>query len=415
MPYDLNAPFWSDGAVKTRWFSVPDVNSKLTFNPTNTWLTPTGAVWIKHFEMQMTNGDPASARRLETRFIVRNTNGVYGVTYRWTNATEAILVPEEGLDETLAINDGGAVRNQVWHYPGRAECLTCHNAAAGLVLGLNTPQLNRDYTHGAVTTNQIAALAAAGYVDNPPVPPQTYPALARADDASMSQEFRVRSYLAANCAQCHRPGGLALGNFDARLSTPTDSANLINGPLVNNFGDVKNMTLVQQSPEHSLILKRMSVRGPTQMPPLASNLPDPAGVQLVSAFIAGEMATRQSFAQWQIAKFHEPLPPEAAATADPDADGASNLLEYLVNGDPLQAGDAWGIRAAWNDGVELRFQNPPNRAIVIETATALPAVWTPLDTPENRPLFPESAGERVVTDANPGDGFRLYRARITAP
>jgi mono/diheme cytochrome c family protein len=258
VPYEINLPFWSDGAKKTRWFSISNTTDKLTFNPTNAWQTPTGAVWIKHFEMQMTNGDPASVRRLETRFIVRNTNGVYGVTYRWTNETSAGLVPEEGMDEPLAINDGGTVRTQMWHYPARSECLVCHTPAAGWVLGFNTPQMNRDMTYGTVTTNQIAALANAGYLDSLPAPPHSFMALAAPDDASASQEFRVRSYLAANCSQCHRPGGTAIANFDTRISTATDDANLIDDALIDNLGDAANRTLVPNSPEHSAILQRMS-------------------------------------------------------------------------------------------------------------------------------------------------------------
>ena len=416
VPYQVNLPFWSDGAKKTRWFSIPNGTDKLTFNPTNAWLTPTGAVWIKHFDMEMTKGDANSARRLETRFIVRNTNGVYGVTYRWTNSTSAVLVPEEGLDEALAINEGGTVRTQVWHYPSRSECLVCHNPAAGLVLGFNTPQMNCDETYGAVTTNQLTALANAGYLDALPAPPHSYLALAKPDDATVSQEFRVRSYLAANCSQCHRPGGSAVANFDTRISTATDDANLINGALIDNLGDTANKTLVPNSPEHSAILLRMSVRGPKQMPPLASNIPDASGTNLVRAFVAGDLANRENFAQWQSAHFTQPLPPEAAPTADPDADGASNMLEFMTGTNPAQAGDAWGIQVTTDqNGLNISFSNPANRAVVIETATSIPPIWTPVDDPNNQPNFPAAAATRTVSDSLGNETMRLYRARIISP
>jgi glucose/arabinose dehydrogenase/mono/diheme cytochrome c family protein len=416
VPYDINLLFWSDGAKKFRWFSLPDTNTALSFNTTNTWLTPTGAVWVKHFEMQMTNGDPASIRRLETRFIVRNTNGVYGVTYRWTNQTAAVLVPEEGLDEPLAISESGVVRTQVWHYPSRSECLACHTAAAGWVLGFNTPQLNRDVTHGDLTTNQITALAHAGYLSGAPPNPHAELALAQPDDAAVSQEFRVRSYLAANCAQCHRPGGSAVANFDARISTLTDAANLLNGPLVSSQGDPASRTLAPNSPEHSMILQRISMRGPGQMPPISSNIPDPAGTNLLRAFITGDLTTRQTFAEWQTAKFNEPLPPAAAAEADPDADGASNFLEFLTGTNPLQAGDAWTVRfAADADQLTLSFDNPANRGVVIETTNTFPPSWTPVDHPDNRPLFPGAAGSRAISDKIAGDEMRWYRARLIVP
>src|SRR5581483_10311150 len=123
LPYTINVPFWSDNAIKSRWFSVPNTALDITFNPTGNWSFPTGSVWIKHFELELTNGVPSSRKRLETRFIVKNSTGVYGITYRWGNSTtDATLVGEGGLDESFVINDGGNLRTQVWHYPSRNEC-----------------------------------------------------------------------------------------------------------------------------------------------------------------------------------------------------------------------------------------------------------------------------------------------------
>jgi hypothetical protein len=35
VPYDINLPFWSDRAKKTRWFSIPDTTSTFTYKPTD--------------------------------------------------------------------------------------------------------------------------------------------------------------------------------------------------------------------------------------------------------------------------------------------------------------------------------------------------------------------------------------------
>src|SRR5581483_5302613 len=47
VPYDINVPFWSDNAIKSRWFSIPNTNLTITFAPNANWSFPTGTVWVK--------------------------------------------------------------------------------------------------------------------------------------------------------------------------------------------------------------------------------------------------------------------------------------------------------------------------------------------------------------------------------
>ena len=112
IPYSVNSQLWSDHAIKTRWFSVPNTNRTIGFSRDGNWSFPAGSVWVKHFELELTNGLPASRKRLETRFIVLNAGGVYGATYRWGDSlTNATLVAEEGMNEEFVIRDG--------HFVGR--------------------------------------------------------------------------------------------------------------------------------------------------------------------------------------------------------------------------------------------------------------------------------------------------------
>jgi hypothetical protein len=83
IPYDLIVPFWSDGAEKSRWFSVPD-GQKIKFSPTSEWSFPPGTVFVKTFSLATNESDSHSMRRLETRLLVcDDAGGVYGVTYKW--------------------------------------------------------------------------------------------------------------------------------------------------------------------------------------------------------------------------------------------------------------------------------------------------------------------------------------------
>jgi hypothetical protein len=139
VPYEPNASFWSDHATKRRWFALTNDDSTFGFAPDSPWSLPVGAIWIKHFDLELTRGDPVSARRIETRFLVRTIGGTYGLTYRWNDAqTDATLVPDEGAEQDFTIIENGIVRTQTWHFPGRGECVACHTPAGGHALTFNT-------------------------------------------------------------------------------------------------------------------------------------------------------------------------------------------------------------------------------------------------------------------------------------
>ncbi len=285
--YEPNVSFWSDHARKRRWFALPDATSRIGFASEGPWTLPAGAVWVKHFDLELTRGNPATARRVETRFLVKTTTGSYGLTYRWNEAqTDATLVPDEGADQVFTIVENGSARPQTWRFPGRAECLTCHTSAGGHALSFNTRQLNRPHPFPGGTANIITALAQAGYLAGAPETTDALPALAATDDTSQPLEARARAYLDANCAHCHQPGGTALGAFDARVSTPLTLAGLVNGPLTDNGGDAANRVIVPGDAAHSRLLQRLRVRGPGQMPPLASHERDLAGESLLAQWIA---------------------------------------------------------------------------------------------------------------------------------
>lgn len=283
--YEPNVSFWSDHARKRRWFALPDATSRFGYANEGNWDLPAGAVWVKHFDLELTRGDAATARRLETRFLVKTATGVYGLTYRWNDAqTEATLVPDEGADATFTVTENGIARSQGWRFPSRAECLSCHTPAGGHALSFNTRQLNREHAFPGGRANIVDALGQAGYLNQPQFivdPGTTRPALAAADDLSKSLEHRARSYLDANCAHCHQPGGPALGTWDARSSTPLTAAGIVNGLLVENGGDDRNRVLVPGNAAHSRLIQRIMQRGPGQMPPIASNERDLGGESLL--------------------------------------------------------------------------------------------------------------------------------------
>lgn len=422
-PYEINVPFWSDYAIKSRWFSIPNPTDQMVFRETGNWEFPAGSVWLKHFDMEMVEGDPESRRRLETRFIVRNESGIYGVTYKWNeDETDAALVPEEGMDEALEIQTAdGEIRQQIWRYPSRTECLTCHDRSAGWALGFHTAQLNREFNYPNGTANQLTALHEAGYFSNPEPPrPNLLSALAPATASEVSLEFRVRSYLDANCAQCHSPEGLSQGEFDARYETPTSTAQLIHG-ILNSAGPGGQMELIRPgAPEHSMLLRRIQRRGPGQMPPVGSNELDPTAIALITEWIETGLADYQTYEEWQINEFGAVDAELSGPAEDSDNDGANNLLEYLTRTDPNDESDFWVIQMKVESGqVRLEFERLSNRSFEIQFADTLntddEVEWQTLNHPVNQPFFgSENVLESLTVDLENSPG-RFYRVRATAP
>ncbi len=186
-------------------------------------------------------------------------------------------------------------RTQSWFYPGRQDCRTCHNPNSSGVLGLNTGQFNRtaDYaatlngTGATVTDNQLRAMNHAGYF-SPALNEANIPNLTQLHpitDTSVSVEQRMRSYLDANCSQCHRPGGVQ-AFWDARIETPIGSAGIINGFVSDNLGIANAKVLAPQDLARSIMYQRISTATlPYKMPPLAKSLVDQDAVTLLEQWI----------------------------------------------------------------------------------------------------------------------------------
>ena len=286
IPYDLVVPFWSDGAEKTRWISAPD--GKIKFAATGEWSFPKGTVFVKHFEVATDETQPDRKRRLETRLLVCDaTGGVYGVTYKWRADNRDADLLETNLTETIAIKTATGVRTQQWYYPSRADCLTCHTANAGYVLGVKTWQLNRDFKFpSGVTDNELRAWNHLGLFDTnlDEGGITNLPRLARADDTTRSLEDRARSYLDVNCANCHRPLG-TVAYFDARYDTPLARQNLVGGRVLIDQRIDGARVVAPNDIWRSLLFMRANTVEAFKMPPLARNQVDERGMKLLRQWI----------------------------------------------------------------------------------------------------------------------------------
>jgi uncharacterized repeat protein (TIGR03806 family) len=276
IPYDINAPFWSDGATKERWLAVPDAQT-ITVRTDDDWDFPNRSVLMKTFRV--------GTRLIETRLLMRHPDGTWGgFTYEWNaQQTDATLV-EGGADRDIG-------NGQMWRFPSEAQCLECHTGAANRSLGLETSQLNRSLTYSQTgrTANELATLSHIGLLSPPIADSSAEPAMPDPADTSAPLTDRARAYLHTNCSQCHRPNGPTPSTMDLRYTTALNATNACNAsPQAGDLGIGANARLIAPgSAANSVIVNRANRRDSNGMPPLASNEVDADGVALLTQWING--------------------------------------------------------------------------------------------------------------------------------
>ncbi len=275
LPYDLNAPFWSDGADKERYIGLPN-GTTIGVDAEGDFEFPNGTVIVKNFRL--------GGNLIETRHLMRHPDGVWaGYTYEWNAArTEATRVR------------GGKVvdiNGQDWIYPSEGQCMECHTATAGFALGPEIAQLNKDVTYPSTgrLANQLETIEHVMMFTAPlPAPANTLDTLIDPADTAAPLEPRARAYLHTNCAQCHRPNGPTPSTMDLRYSTALADTNACDAlPLEGDLGVPGARLIAPGNSNASLVIERMRRRDIHGMPPLGSNVLDTLNIARISAWIDG--------------------------------------------------------------------------------------------------------------------------------
>jgi cytochrome c553 len=312
IPFEVNAPLWTDGAFKQRYVAMPAGSSIVYDDTADTYAYPDRAMVIKNFSVDTIPGNPASRILFETRFsgvrIVAGKEKWYLWTYHWRlDQTDADLVVDVGENATVRVYRNGANQPpfmKKWRFPSKAQCAACHRVqgtGGRTVLAFFTAQLNKPLD-SAPAVNQLDHLFNLGVLKSKD---GTRPDFAKAPkwanwaDNTASLEVRARSYIAANCSGCHGTRGNRTGaapgttldydyhdmkphmDFTAKKLAgvfPLDSAGLV----------------VPGKPERSVLLYRQKMRNqldldfraePMAMPPLGSFEPDTNAIAMMSQWI----------------------------------------------------------------------------------------------------------------------------------
>lgn len=241
-------PLWSDGAAKRRWIVLPP-GGVIDTSDMDHWELPVGTKLFKEFVV--------GGRRVETRLIERVGPAEYRfVPYAWlADESDALAAPEGATD----------VHGTTHDIPAQETCLACHVSEPGRALGVSTIQL-ADSLDGLPLSHEVPRVVLP--------------------DAALG-------VLHGNCGHCHAEGGIApmqtlrFGLADAYrpLEQTAPYRTTVGAPTTVWHGAAYR--IVPGDPDASAIAIRMASRAPeVQMPPLATERVDEAGLAAVRAWIA---------------------------------------------------------------------------------------------------------------------------------
>jgi len=266
-----NFPFWSDGAEKERYLHIPS-DSKIDNSDPDRWNFPRGTRIWKVFE--------TDDKLVETRMLFK-----YDIQpWAWDMAVyQPALGTGQHTKLALARENVSGTDHDI---PAPGECVTCHgDGRQRRPLGISAIQL----PWNSEKTLSVEDLARNGLFEVPPGSPVEIPGSALTRSAL--------GYLHANCGSCHHQNSTHVTEkvplwLDLRTETlaSVESTHAIRTainqqPHLDGMGTT--LYIKPGNPQESFLWRRMSVRdgGAWQMPPIATEVVDHAGVELIEKWI----------------------------------------------------------------------------------------------------------------------------------
>ena len=271
-------------------YPVGSILSKTFYYPTDAQ----GRV-IKTADSGATEISLAESRLIETRLLVRQTDGWKALPYVWNEAETEAFLRVAGASHSLTLMDAEQPSAEptafTYFVPNENQCSGCHTTEhpdGGMhPLGAIASQLTASaHTPNGEFRPQLETLVARGWLDRA----LEGPAIAAYDDPSESLETRAMAYLNMQCGHCHNPEGAAdtsglvlTGKHRSLVSTGVCKPPVAAG---GGAGDLQ-YGIVPGDPDSSILHYRLASQKPDEMmPELGRSLVHVEGVALVREWIS---------------------------------------------------------------------------------------------------------------------------------
>jgi len=292
VPFQLNTPLFSDGALKRRFVYLPQ-GKAATYDPAEAFAFPVGAALIKSFAFPADSRAPdKDVRMIETRVLLRQEAGWQAWAYLWNaEQTDATLKIAGAKVDIQTTDSQGAPVAFTYSVPNKNQCKGCHAVDGELVpLGPKARNLNRDMDYGAGPENQLSHWVAAGMLEGAPGAAEA-PRVPDWRDAAAPVEARARAWLDVNCAHCHRREGPASNSGLFLTFGETEPVALGVGKRSVAAGKGtggRAFDIAPGDPDGSILLYRTESTEPgVMMPELGRHVADPQAAALLREWIAG--------------------------------------------------------------------------------------------------------------------------------
>ena len=271
--YAPGAELWSDGMEKSRYIWLPP-GTTIDASSVDYWQFPIGTKFWKEFRWH--------GKRIETRYLENRGGYWYRTTYRWNS--------DESNAAELRSGEVNVPGTDHYEVPTANDCNRCHDGSRSGILGFDAILLSDPRATGLTATelNRLQLVS-------PSLPPITVPGTETERDAL--------TYLHANCGvSCHNsvyPAEAWWTGFYMRLdvdhlSAPAATNTYRTGVGLDSYiaapedSHVALPLIAPGNPERSALIARDSDRGTAmQMPPLATHVVNPAGLELTRRWISG--------------------------------------------------------------------------------------------------------------------------------